>query len=505
VELHQRLLLSALLCIAAALNPAVLAAAEPIVAPGASLEQLTRLASQGARVSAAVWDLDNGRMLASLGPDTRLTPASVSKIMVAAAALSTWPPDKTFVTELRSAATPRDGVLRGDLVFRGSGDSTLDETTLWGLAAQLRAAGLRQITGRVVIERAPFGELGCDTVDRCRALRRSARAYNAAPSAIGVNYGSWCIAVRGQESGQPARVGGCASGELPIPLSGRVMTGNGGLPRVDRTTDDSGDRIDVGGSIASGELRQVHRAMSDPALGAGQILRSILLQTGVSVGGGVETTLSVAGATRVLASVESVPLQEQLDRMMRWSNNYIADVLTMNVALERNKSPPASLADASKVLGGMVREALVALPQIPAGTPGAAREDDPEGPLLESGSGLTTGNRLSAQDFIAVLAQQYRDSRRFPAFYGSFVVPRDAAFEFLQNGSEEWQDRVALKTGSLTEPVSVNSIAGYLRKKNGGWMAFAIIVNGSERLPQVGRERAMSAARSDLTALLKRY
>jgi D-alanyl-D-alanine carboxypeptidase/D-alanyl-D-alanine-endopeptidase (penicillin-binding protein 4) len=85
------------------------------------------------------------------------------------------------------------------------------------------------------------------------------------------------------------------------------------------------------------------------------------------------------------------------------------------------------------------------------------------------------------------------------------VVPRDAAFEFLQSGSDEWQDRVALKTGSLTEPVSVNAVAGYLRKKNGGWMAFAIIVNGSERMPQVGRERAMGAARADLTALLKRY
>ncbi len=501
MELHQRLLLSAVLCVAAALDPAPLAAAQPNAAPDATLEQLARLASQGARVSAAVWDLDNGVAVASLGQETRLTPASVSKIMVAAAALSTWPPDKTFVTELRSTGAPRDGVLRGDLVFRGSGDSTLDETTLWGLAAQLRGSGLRNVTGRVIVERAPFGELGCDTVDRCRALRRSARAYNAAPSAIGVNYGSWCIAVRGQEAGQPARVGGCASGELPIPLSGRVMTGSGGQPRIDRTTDDGGDRIDVGGTIASGELRQVHRAMSDPALGAGQILRGILLQTGVSVAGGVETTLSVAGATRVLASVESVPLQEQLNRMMRWSNNYIADVLTMNVALERNKAPPASLADASRELGGMVRGALAAL--APAGA--ASARNDTAGPLLESGSGLTTGNRLSAQDFIAVLAQQYRDSRRFPAFYGGFVVPRDAAFEFLQNGSDEWQDRVALKTGSLTEPVSVNSIAGYLRKRNGGWMAFAVIVNGSERLPQVGRERAMGAARADLTALLKRY
>jgi D-alanyl-D-alanine carboxypeptidase/D-alanyl-D-alanine-endopeptidase (penicillin-binding protein 4) len=310
-----------------------------------------------------------------------------------------------------------------------------------------------------------------------------------------VNYGSWCIAVRGQDVGQPARVGGCASGELPIGLSGRVMTATGGVPRIDRNTDDSGDRIEVGGTIASGEVRQVHRAMSDPALGTGQILRGILQQTGVDIGAGVETQLAVPGATQLLASVEGLLLQEQLDRMMRWSNNYIADVLTMDMALERNKASPASLADASKVLSDHVREARSVLPTGPSAG----------GPVMESGSGLTTSNRLSAQDFIAVLAQQYRDSRRFPAFYGGFVVPRDAAFEFLQSGSDEWQDRVALKTGSLTEPVSVNAIAGYLRKKNGGWMAFAIIVNGSERMPQVGRERAMGAARADLTALLKRY
>jgi D-alanyl-D-alanine carboxypeptidase/D-alanyl-D-alanine-endopeptidase (penicillin-binding protein 4) len=125
--------------------------------------------------------------------------------------------------------------------------------------------------------------------------------------------------------------------------------------------------------------------------------------------------------------------------------------------------------------------------------------------LLESGSGLTTTNRLSALDLVSLLKREYRDSRRFPAFYGAFVVPRDASFTYLRSGAPDWLDRVALKTGSLTEPVSVNGIAGYLRKKNGGWMAFAIIVNGGERLRQIPGERALGAARSDLEALLRSY
>jgi D-alanyl-D-alanine carboxypeptidase/D-alanyl-D-alanine-endopeptidase (penicillin-binding protein 4) len=479
MELHQRLLLGGLLLAASATQAAEFA-------------QLTRLASQGARVTAVVWDLDADQALAQLTPAARLTPASLSKVVIAAAALQTWPPDHTFATELRAVEVPNGGVLPGDLILRGNGDATLDETTLWALAAQLRSAGITHVRGRVLVERAPFGELTCDTVDRCAALRRSTRAYNAAPSAIGVNYGSWCIAVRAPPGATRAAVGGCATGQLPIPLSGTVQVAAGGPALViDRTTDERGDAIRVSGSITPGDDRMVHRAMSDPAAGAGLILRSILLQTGVAVDGGVETTLRAnAQAQRVLAKVDGLLLQEQVGRMMRWSNNYIADVLTMNVALVRTGLPPASLALASGTLVAFVPHASVAADK---------------GPILESGSGLTTGNRLSAQDLVNVLRAQYRDTRRFPAFLGSFVVPRDAAFQYLQSGTPDWQDRVALKTGTLTEPHAVYGIAGYLRKKNGGWMSFAIIVNGTERQPQIPRDRALGAARADLEALLAQY
>ncbi len=64
---------------------------------------------------------------------------------------------------------------------------------------------------------------------------------------------------------------------------------------------------------------------------------------------------------------------------------------------------------------------------------------------------------------------------------------------------------MSLKTGSLSEPVPVTGIAGFLRKKNGGFMAFAIIVNGSERRPNLPRDEALDAARADLQELLARY
>jgi D-alanyl-D-alanine carboxypeptidase/D-alanyl-D-alanine-endopeptidase (penicillin-binding protein 4) len=490
VELHQRLLLRGRRG-PGRLLPAGILLLAAAAAQAADFANLARLAGQGARVTAAVWDLSADQSIAQLEPAQRLTPASISKIVIAAAALDTWPPDHTFATELRAAASPVDGVVGGDLVLRSEGDATLDETTLWGLAAQLRSLGVKRVAGRLLVERAPFGELGCDTVDRCNAMRRSARAYNASPSAIGVNYGSWCINVRAP-AGAAARaeVNGCASGELPIPLTGAVRIAAGGPAlAVERTTGPQGDAIAVSGSIAPGEERSVHRAMSDPAAGAGQILRSILRQAGIGVEGGVETT-GAAHAPRLLAKVDGLLLQEQVGRMMRWSNNYIADVLTMGVALQRRGSPPASLAAAAGEL-----TAYLARNSCCGAAPGA---------VMESGSGLTTSNRLSALDLVAVLRAGYRDTRAFPAFYGSFVVPGDASFAYLRSGNADWQRRVALKTGSLTEPVSVNGIAGYLRRKDGGWMAFAVIVNGTDRL-QVPHDRALAAARADIEALLAKY
>jgi D-alanyl-D-alanine carboxypeptidase/D-alanyl-D-alanine-endopeptidase (penicillin-binding protein 4) len=486
MELHQRLLLSA------ALTAGAMAWAAPAVT-AAPLGQLAQLAREGGRVTALVWDLETDRAIAELQPDQRLTPASLSKLIIAAAALDTWPPDKSFATQLLSAAPPRDGVIDGALVLRGSGDATLDETTLWALAAQLRSAGVTRIAGSVLVERTPFGELGCDTIDRCRSLRRSARAYNAAPSAIGVNYGSWCIAVRAPPGANSALVGGCATGDLPIALDGRVEVRNNGAPlRVERNTESLEDRISVSGSIAPGTERQIHRAMSDPAAGAGAILRTILLQIGIRVDGPVETTITASTAAHPLARVEGLPLQEQLGRMLRYSNNYIADVLTMGVALQQRRSAPRSLGDASQVLGTLVRSANA--------TPAPAGDL----PVLESGSGLTPANRLSARDLVQVLRRQYHDARHFPVFYGALVVPRDAPFAYLKAGNADWLDRVALKTGSLTEPVSVNGIAGYLRNRRGGFAAFAIIVNGGS-LRQIGHDRSLRAARSDLESLLAAY
>ncbi len=308
-----------------------------------------------------------------------------------------------------------------------------------------------------------------------------------------MNYGSWCLAIQPTRPGQPALLRSCGVGQMPIPIQGQVMTTSGAQNlQVERTTTADGDRLVVGGTVAAGPERQLHRAMSDPAAGTGMLLRSVLMQLGISIAGKTEVTPGVVdSATQLLASVEGLQLQEQVGRMMRYSNNYIADVLTMDVAVKRG-SGARTLAEAAQQLVGGTRDVSI--------TPDAAAPA-----LLASGSGLTTESRVSARNLIDVLARQYRDPRHFPVFYGSLVVPADAPFSFLQGGNADWQQRVALKSGTMSSPYPVLGLAGYLRKKSGGWMAFAAIINGTERLRELPTERSVRALRTDLESILDSY
>ena len=77
----------------------------------AAFEQLAELEKVGARVTAVAIDLSDLAVIGERNADIRLTPASLTKLSIAAASLDAWPADKTFRTRLMSAVPVKDGVL----------------------------------------------------------------------------------------------------------------------------------------------------------------------------------------------------------------------------------------------------------------------------------------------------------------------------------------------------------------------------------------------------------
>lgn len=466
----------------------------------ASLQRLS--AGAGLAISAQAVDLGADRTVASLAPRQRLIAASLTKLYTAAAALEQWGPDHVFVTRLDyRGRLSADGLLHGDLVLAGSGDPALIRSDLWKLAQRAAQAGVQRVDGDLIVDQSAFGDLPCGGRDRCTAQEGSSHAYNAPLSAAGVDFGTWCVSVRpAAEAGAAATVAVCPPGPAPVALTGTVRTlapGDRGKVSVARITRRGADTVRVSGGIPAGApAERYYVAASSPARVSGDVLRTLLRQAGVQVAGSVRVVSAAIAGAEPLARVEGYTLQHQIAMMLHYSNNYMADTLTLDLAGQgaADDGDAPTLKAASRSLSrfaARINAAAVVEPRPPRAAP-----------VLESGSGLTPANRLCAADLAALLRHVYRASAVFPAYLAGLSVPESAPLRLLDGGGEQWMQAVAVKTGSMNHPVSVLGVAGYYRKPDGGWGAFAVIVNGTAQHPHFPWPDAMRAIQQDVSRLV---
>lgn len=488
-----------------ALGAACLAA---LPAGAAELPHLRALTEDGARVSALVVDLDQRAIIAELNPRQRLTPASITKLYVAAAALKRWGPDHRFTTRLLTGGAIENGVLHGDLVLLGSGDPSLDHARLWRLAMRLRQRGVHTVDGDLIVNNSLFGPVVCITVDRCEAREYSENSYDAPVSSAGTNFSNVEVTVIPADApGEPAALVFMPPGLTGFAIEGEVKTVPAGeRARISawRETEYGRSTVSVSGQVpVGGGPYSVLRSVPYPAHYTAKMLATVLALSGVKVTGqSAVVSTPVPEGYRSVASVVSPSLANQLRNMMAYSNNYMADVLTLDLlayAPQAPETPVLALPRAGQILAELARGANAE----------AERWLGPplqETPLaIDTGSGLSVTNKLSAHDVVALLAHMYREPGLFPAFLGSLAVPDYTPSGLLQGQAQAWGTRVAVKSGTLTEPVTVRAVAGYFRFTDGGWGAFAVLVNGGEGWPHIPIYTAIDALRADLLAILAEY
>lgn len=113
-----------------------------------------RLEARGVSVSVGLWDVQTGKALERFHDDTALVPASTTKVVSTYALLKTLKPDSTLETEIWGDL--KDGVVQGDLIFKGGGDPLLVSERVWMLAQALKKMGLRRVTGSIVLDQSAF-------------------------------------------------------------------------------------------------------------------------------------------------------------------------------------------------------------------------------------------------------------------------------------------------------------------------------------------------------------
>jgi D-alanyl-D-alanine carboxypeptidase/D-alanyl-D-alanine-endopeptidase (penicillin-binding protein 4) len=123
--------------------------------------------------------------LISLNAERAMNPASTMKLLTTFAALETLGPAYRWKTEAYLNGKLENGVLQGDLVFKGYGDPKLTVEQFWMWLRELRQRGLREIRGDIVLDHSFFEEVSQDSAE---FDNDPTRAYNVGTSALLLNF-----------------------------------------------------------------------------------------------------------------------------------------------------------------------------------------------------------------------------------------------------------------------------------------------------------------------------
>jgi serine-type D-Ala-D-Ala carboxypeptidase/endopeptidase (penicillin-binding protein 4) len=444
IEMMQRLFKTLWLLLA--LTPPVQAADLPKF-----VEQALRDAGvPRASVAIVVQDVTAPRPELALNAAVPMNPASVMKLVTTYAGLELLGPAYRWKTE---AYTDGDG-----LVLKGYGDPKLNLESFWLLLRNLRARGLRDIQGDIVLDRSYFA-----TQPDLRFDDDTYRPYNVAPDALLVNFKTLRFNFKPQADNGTVRV----FVEPPLPGLELVNT----LKLVESSGCPEGrafrDRIQAefrprppraaftGPYPAACGEREMSVALYYPEDYVTGMVRQLWIDMGGWWGGTARDGVA-SPAARLIYTHESEPLALTVRDINKFSNNVMARQLYLTIGGEMGGAPAqAQLAFTS--IKQLLEKKGIKAPEL----------------VMENGSGLSRIERISAANLALLLQAAWR-SAVMPEFISSLpVVAADGTMRKRLRG-ERVAGQAHIKTGLLND---ARSMAGYVLDRSGRRHVVVMMVN----------------------------
>ena len=268
--------------------------------------------------------------LYQLNENKLFTPASLVKIASLSALYDLYPLSHTFKTSFVSSAYIKKGVLSGDLVLKGGGDSSFTSEHLWKLVNNLTRSGLKKVEGNLLIDGSLY--------KKEPALPYSERSYSAPSSASSFNWNSVAFYIRpAKKLKQPAVVFANPKNSY-IEVINKVTTGKRNKISIKRKSVSAKKEVfEIKGEIDISKSEIVkYRNTTQPALWLGYNAISFLSQRGIKVSGKVKTG-ACKGSCKKLAEWESRPFPFHAYNMMKYSSNFSARMLVSHLPLFEGK------------------------------------------------------------------------------------------------------------------------------------------------------------------------
>ncbi|MAV91753.1 MAG: D-alanyl-D-alanine carboxypeptidase/D-alanyl-D-alanine-endopeptidase [Bdellovibrionaceae bacterium] len=389
----------------------------------------------------------------SVRGEEKMIPASLSKILTAVASLKKFGPSYKFKTTLWSTASESGPVVKGDLYLKGGGDPGFVSETLWFLVNEYTRNEVQKIEGNIVVDESYFDSV---RFDESRDPERVDRAYDAPIAAMSFNWNSITVHVRPAKLGDSPKIFlNPDNGEWKIINKAKTKKGKSAAIRVSRV---GADTIYVTGWIGQKSDEVVkYKSILAPAMWAGNNLKAFLAHRGITVTGDVKLG-KVPTQAHLVAEAEGKPMRETVSDMMKFSNNYVAEMLTKNLAAKYKKQP-GTMDDGV----GIIKEVIEDL-----GISGKNFH-------FQNPSGLSRANVIRPKDMTQILSEAYGSFGFSSEFLSSLPLAGVDGTLKKRMVHTAAEGRVRAKTGMLT---GVAGLAGFAGRKDGQVYAFTFLFNG---------------------------
>jgi len=383
-------------------------------------------------------------------PKKLYIPASISKLLTSYSVLKNIDLTQKFKTELHY-----DGK---NLYLKGGGDPSFVSENLWYLVNEFTRQKIGVINGDIIVDDYYFDDVRFDS---SREAERVDRSYDAPVGAMSFNWNSVNIFVKpGEIADEKAQVV-LDPQNLYFTLVNKTTTRAKKLSReliID--VNQKSRTITVSGDVLKGGIEKAYyKNVADPEQWAGENLKAFLAQRNIEVKGKIKHGKTPSSAEK-LVTFESKSLSMILADMNKFSNNYVAEMLTKNLAALSGETP-ATLSTGVKVIQKNLKEL------------GLAKDDF----TLLNPSGLTRDNKLSAQGMNVVLKAMQNDFRYFPTLLDSLPISAIDGTLKKRMKNTDAAGFVRAKTGYLD---GVVTLAGYAGQKDGDIYRFAFLYNGPQ-------------------------
>lgn len=397
-------------------------------------------------LSVYVIDVESGELILEWNGNEPRNPASTIKLLTTLVALDVLGPTYRWRTEVFAVGELDNGRLDGDLILKGYGDPFLVTERVWQLLRNIRYAGVREISGDLLLDDSWF-DVG--DYDPAAFDHQPLRAYNVAPNALLMNFKVvryWF---------EPDLEHGAVSVRLDpeldnLSVDNRLGLANGSCSGFQRgitiTANKTVNEVTFSGRFPNGCSRY---AMDRTALSHNEFVYGLFDSMWRDSGGSFDGSwrnVVVEEDAEPLLSFSSRPLTEMIARINKHSNNVMARQLLYTLGAELNGAPGTE--DSGKaVISSWLADNGLASTQF----------------AIENGAGLSRKTRTTAKDMAKMLQFAWRQPY-MPEYLASMSLSGLDGTLRRRFGGTGLVGKAHLKTGSLDH---VTAIAGYLQSRSG--------------------------------------